>query len=409
MAIEIDKLLEMLKWDQDEKTQKRAIEEGKKVKHMSVFFQTGNKNIWDNCAKIIASHSDEELKIYLRKCLEWLQDANWPGYDVIYNRIKIMPAEMIINEYRKSLEDAQKLEDEMWLIYLSELADEEECKGLYELLTEEEKKIVDEFSDAGLYQDDIYYDVREEYITYLRKGMTNEEATRQIIEENNWCFASEDKGALLWLTLADTQWKYGRLLDEIKEKAIECIDSGVDLKKWKENEKLYKKRKRVLKDLKERLNSNQPPKKEVEQFKRYVCSWEIGDVYAFKVNEEKFMALITIEKEKCYPDNLCPVVYVYNKLFDKVPKLEELRNIKYLPQFFMPEVQEEDEKKSYKTLIYIENETKENIKDYIYVGNNKKYRIPENEDNKQKACMCLIKHFVERQLFSYDKWKKLGS
>ena len=89
MAIEIDKLLKMLKCDQDEKTQKRAIEEGKKVKHISVFFQTGHKNIWDNCAKIIASHSDKELKIYLRKCLEWLQDANWPGYDVIYNRIKM--------------------------------------------------------------------------------------------------------------------------------------------------------------------------------------------------------------------------------------------------------------------------------------------------------------------------------
>ena len=55
---------------------------------------------------------------------------------------------MIINEYRKALEDAQKLEDEMWLIYLSELANEKECKGLYELLTEEEKKIVDEFSDT---------------------------------------------------------------------------------------------------------------------------------------------------------------------------------------------------------------------------------------------------------------------
>ena len=148
MSLGINELFEMLNWNNDEKIQKRGIEEGKKVKHISAFFQTGDKNIWENCAKIIASHSDEELKIYLEKAFEWLQDANWPGYDIIYNRIKIMPAEMIINEYRKALEDAQKLEDEMWLIYLSELADEKECKGLYELLTEGEKKIVDEFSDT---------------------------------------------------------------------------------------------------------------------------------------------------------------------------------------------------------------------------------------------------------------------
>ena len=149
MAIGIDELFEMLDCNNDKETQKIGIEEGMKVKNWLIFVRpVENKNIWENCAKIIASYSDEELKIYLGKAFEWLQDANWPGYDIIYNRIKIMPAEMIINEYRKALEDAQKLEDEMWLIYLSEVANEKECKGLYELLTEEEKKIVDKFSDT---------------------------------------------------------------------------------------------------------------------------------------------------------------------------------------------------------------------------------------------------------------------
>ena len=67
MSLGINELFEMLNWNNDEKIQKRGIEEGKKVKHISAFFQTGDKNIWENCAKIIASHSDEELKIYLGK------------------------------------------------------------------------------------------------------------------------------------------------------------------------------------------------------------------------------------------------------------------------------------------------------------------------------------------------------
>lgn len=55
----------------DLKTQEHGIEEGKKVKNMSVFFQPKeNKGVWENCAKIIASHTDKELEQYLPLALE---------------------------------------------------------------------------------------------------------------------------------------------------------------------------------------------------------------------------------------------------------------------------------------------------------------------------------------------------
>ena len=264
---------------------------------------------------------------------------------------------------------------------------------------------------TGLYQDDTTCDIKDDYITYLKIGMTNEEATRRIIEENDWCFEYEDEGALLWFALADTQWKYGRLLDEVKEKAIECIDSGIDLEKWKEDdEKLYQKRKKVLEALRERLNSQQSQKKKIEKFKSYSCPWKIGDVYAFKVNEdnkEKYMAFINVELQKCYPDNLCPVIYVYNGLFNKVPKMEELKNIKYLPQFFVPEAYKGYEKVLYKSIIYIENKTKKYINDYIYIGNNKNYKQPKNEDKNREKHICLVKNFKNEQIFSYNKWQKI--
>ena len=31
-----------------------------------------NKNVWENCAAIIAEKSDEELETYLTELLEWL-------------------------------------------------------------------------------------------------------------------------------------------------------------------------------------------------------------------------------------------------------------------------------------------------------------------------------------------------
>ena len=256
MAIGIDELFEMLDCNNNEEIQRKAVEEGVKVKNWLIFVRpVENKNVWENCAKIIIQNPDETTTLY--SMFDWLQNSKWPGYDIIYNRIKIMLPEMLIDDYRKVLEEAQKLEDETWLTYLSSLTNEEGCKGLYDLLTVEEKKVVDEYSEAGLYRDEIVYDIKYEYLTYLERGMTNEEATKKVIEEN------ERKGALLWLALADTQWKYGRLLDKVKEKAIECIDSGIELEKWKENEKLYRKRGKVLENLKERFNSEQPQKRKI--------------------------------------------------------------------------------------------------------------------------------------------------
>jgi len=47
-----------------------------------------NKNIWENCAAIVAKESDEKLKPYLVKLLEWLQDMNWPGAYCIQERMQ---------------------------------------------------------------------------------------------------------------------------------------------------------------------------------------------------------------------------------------------------------------------------------------------------------------------------------
>ena len=111
---------------------------------------------------------------------------------------------------------------------------------------------------TGLYQDDDTCDIKDEYLTYLRLGMSNEEALEELIECNEELIDDEKIGPLFWLALADTQWKYGRLTNEVKEKALEVINSGKDLKRWEEDKKLYAKRKKVLEDLRERLNTKQP-------------------------------------------------------------------------------------------------------------------------------------------------------
>ncbi len=136
----------------------------------------------------------------------------------------------------------------------------------------------------GLYQDDVTCDIKDDYVDRLKAGYTNIEATKETIDRNMDFIQDEDEGPLFWFALADTQWKYGRLLEEVKEEAIKHIKSGKNLEIWKqENEKQYKKRKMVLEELEERLNSPQPPEKKVSKLVIERSPWEVGDILLYKI------------------------------------------------------------------------------------------------------------------------------
>ena len=136
----------------------------------------------------------------------------------------------------------------------------------------------------GLYQDDVTCDIKDDYVDRLKAGYTNIEATKETIDRNMDFIQDEDEGPLFWFALADTQWKYGRLLEEVKEEAIKHIKSGKNLEIWKqENEKQYKKRKIILEELEERLNSPQPPEKKVSKLVIERSPWEVGDILLYKI------------------------------------------------------------------------------------------------------------------------------
>ena len=85
------------------------------MKHLSVFLQQiESKSVWENCAKVLISKSDEELALYLVSMFMWLQDMNWPGAYLIYDRLKIMPKEFTDMAYKISLSTAVETGDTMW-------------------------------------------------------------------------------------------------------------------------------------------------------------------------------------------------------------------------------------------------------------------------------------------------------
>ncbi len=68
----------------------------------------------------------------------------------------------------------------------------------------------------------------------IEDGLSTEEATAKLIAE--WAHAAEDADdrTSFWTGLAATQYQLGRLLPDVRDKAIEVIDAGGDLHLWAE-------------------------------------------------------------------------------------------------------------------------------------------------------------------------------
>ena len=91
-AFGVDYILDLLDRDNSEEQQAKGIELARDIKRIHVFLRPAddchNQNVWENCAKILAEKSDEELSPYLVDLLKWLQNMNWPGAFCILDRLK---------------------------------------------------------------------------------------------------------------------------------------------------------------------------------------------------------------------------------------------------------------------------------------------------------------------------------
>ena len=89
---DIDYILDLFDWNQSPEKQAEGLNLAKTVKSVHVFLQPADKNhcknVWENCAIAISQRTDEELRPYLGKLLDWLVDMNWPGAWRIFERLQ---------------------------------------------------------------------------------------------------------------------------------------------------------------------------------------------------------------------------------------------------------------------------------------------------------------------------------
>ncbi|MHB8843493.1 MAG: hypothetical protein ACYC7L_01985 [Nitrospirota bacterium] len=111
----------------------------------------------------------------------------------------------------------------------------------------------------GLYSDDTTCEIRDQYVSLLEEGKSGTMAAEEIVAQYKDVLDNPEVECLVFLALADTQWKYGHLNDQIKSRAIGIIDRGGDVDIWpKDSPRDVKAREKVLSSLRKKLLSPQP-------------------------------------------------------------------------------------------------------------------------------------------------------
>ena len=131
--IDIDEIMMLLDWNRSHAEQAKGIHMAQNVKCLKAFFQpigaNYGKNVWENCAVIICNRSDDELVPYIRDMLLWLQDLNWPGAELIQNRlIQFQDIHMLTLWINSIVPELSKLKKDCWLFFISGILENTDLK-----------------------------------------------------------------------------------------------------------------------------------------------------------------------------------------------------------------------------------------------------------------------------------------
>lgn len=201
---------------------------------------------------------------------------------------------------------------------------------------------------TSIYGNDISCDVRDTYINNLYKGLSDEDALLQTLNDYSDVLQDKEESPNLWFALADTMWKLGRLTPEVKDRAIECIEKYKQLNHFAETKRGEATRQKVLSSLNSTLSMQMPKRKVVKSpYPENKNPWEIGDCYAYRFHKScsvkrglagKYIVIQKIANGDIYGD-ASSVVQVFNKVFDALPQLTDICDVVPLPLFengYMP-------------------------------------------------------------------------
>ncbi|WP_319460011.1 DUF4259 domain-containing protein [Micromonospora sp. RTP1Z1] len=183
----------------------------------------------------------------------------------------------------------------------------------------------------GLFSDDTACDVRDEYREKLEDGLTDDEATQRMLTSYAEALDDPDEATSVWLALAVTQSKLGRLDPRVRDHAIAAIDSGADLARWSDNPRLAAKRRDALDKARAQLAGPQPQRKKVRRPRRHVTDLQPGDVLSYRAANGN-LALLRVARIDDERHSVAPILIALDFTGTRTPPQPELDSLGDKPE-----------------------------------------------------------------------------
>jgi hypothetical protein len=147
---------------------------------------------------------------------------------------------------------------------------------------------------------------------------------------------------VFWLALAAAQMETGRLLPEVRDRALRIIDAGGDVDRWREDgdESLARQRARVLERLAAKLRGPQPRPKRLRRPVALSVPLGVGDVVrvrAQREGENDALVVVVGHGEGLASGELYPIVAPLAWEGRRVPKRDRIARLPFLPDPVSPD------------------------------------------------------------------------
>jgi hypothetical protein len=192
---------------------------------------------------------------------------------------------------------------------------------------------------TAIFSDDTALDIRDEWREAILDGLSAEEATARLLKSFDDYFGDdEETEKLFWMAFAAAQFETGRLLPEVRDRALAIIDGGGDVARWDEDgdEVSARQRERVLERLAAKLRGPQPKPKRLRRTPSLSIPFDVGDVVRVYEEDGANEALVVVVGHM-NAGGRDPVVAALDWEGGAVPAPDALSRLSVLPDPYAPD------------------------------------------------------------------------
>jgi hypothetical protein len=151
---------------------------------------------------------------------------------------------------------------------------------------------------------DTYADVYNRFFDLYNDGLSVSEASSKLIRENQETIGISEDAPNFWYALAKAQWECKELAQEVLTRVEHYIQTGEDLKIWKElgaTESDLNSRHRALSKFLTKLRSEKTSAKKRKKKKFYDSIFRKGDCLVYKMDNGNYGGAFVLTDEKSTP------------------------------------------------------------------------------------------------------------